>query len=160
MPRTPYLPPGTLREVLAYPSTTESFAAGAYTDALTRLKLERLIPMLDVLQRWDRELSEDEQQILAFSRIVLHAPPWVFIDEVLDSLDEDARRDVLAIFGDALPHTGVIHIGRQNPQDRLFSRILHLVKDPALRRLAAGPQAAGAAQAADVGHESAAARTV
>src|SRR5580698_8837561 len=39
MPRTPYLPPGTLREVLAYPSTTESFEAGAYSRALVRLNL-------------------------------------------------------------------------------------------------------------------------
>jgi len=30
MPRTPYLPPGTLREVLAYPSAAGSFETGAY----------------------------------------------------------------------------------------------------------------------------------
>jgi putative ATP-binding cassette transporter len=136
MPRTPYLPPGTLREVLAYPATTDQFAADGYARALARLKLERLVPMLDVDHRWDRELSEDEQQTLAFARVVLHAPPWVLIDEVLDSLDEDARQDILDIFAADLPHTGVIHIGRPDGRDHLFSRILHLVKDPALRRLA------------------------
>jgi putative ATP-binding cassette transporter len=135
MPRTPYLPPGTLREVLAYPSTTATFQADDYAIALTRLKLERLVPMLDASHRWDRELSEDEQQTLAFARVVLHAPPWVLIDEVLDSLDEDARQDILDIFAKDLTHTGVIHIGRADPHDHLFTRVLHLVKDPTLRRL-------------------------
>jgi len=147
MPRTPYLPPGTLREVLAYPAATETFETGHYANALTRLKLDRLIPLLDVPQRWDRELSEDEQQILAFSRLVLHAPPWVLIDEVLDSLEEDARQDILALFGDVLPHTGVIHIGRPNAQDRIFARVLHLVKDPTLRILVAGAAQGGAGAA-------------
>ena len=141
MPRTPYLPPGTLREVLAYPSATETFEAAAYVNALVRLKLDRLEPLMDVSRRWDHELSEDEQQTLAFARVVLHAPPWVLIDEVLDSLDENARRCVLDLFAEDLPHTGVIHIGRADAHDHLFSRVLHLVKDPTLRRLSYGKAA-------------------
>jgi len=141
MPRTPYLPPGTLREVLAYPSTTETFEAAAYVNALVRLKLDRLEPLMDASRRWDHELSEDEQQTLAFARVVLHAPPWVLIDEVLDSLDENARRCVLDLFAKDLPHTGVIHIGRADAHDHLFSRVLHLVKDPTLRRLSYGKAA-------------------
>jgi putative ATP-binding cassette transporter len=135
MPRTPYLPPGTLREVLAYPSATGTFDAGAYAKALARLKLDRLVPMLDISRRWDHELSDDEQQTLAFARIVLHAPPWILIDEVLDSLEEDARQAVFDIFTKDLQHTGIIHIGRADAHDHLFSRVLHLVKDPTLRRL-------------------------
>ncbi|HEX9403717.1 MAG TPA: ABC transporter ATP-binding protein/permease [Steroidobacteraceae bacterium] len=141
MPRTPYLPPGTLREVLAYPSATETFEAAAFVNALVRLKLDRLEPLMDVSRRWDHELSEDEQQTLAFARVVLHAPPWVLIDEVLDSLDENARRCVLDLFAKDLPHTGVIHIGRADAHDHLFSRVLHLVKDPTLRRLSYGKAA-------------------
>ena len=137
MPRTPYLPPGTLREVLAYPSATAAFDAAAYAKALARLKLDRLVPLLDVSRRWDHELSEDEQQTLAFARVVLHAPPWILIDEVLDALEDDARQAVLDIFAEDLEHTGVIHIGRAEAHDHLFSRVLHLVKDPALRRLRA-----------------------
>ena len=139
MPRTPYLPPGTLREVLAYPSATGDFAPDAYAQALVRLKLDRLLPLLDLTQRWDRELSEDEQQTLAFARVVLHMPPWVLIDEVLDSLDEEVRAGIFDIFAADLEHTGVIHIGRANAQDHIFSRVLHLVKDPTLRRLPAAP---------------------
>jgi putative ATP-binding cassette transporter len=151
MPRTPYLPPGTLREVLAYPSATGSFETGAYEKALTRLRLDRLLPMLDISRRWDWELNEDEQQTVAFARMLLHAPPWVLIDEVLDSLDEDARRGVIGIFTEDLARTGVIHIGRADAgelssagevsragetgraqgREPFFARVLHLVKDPA-----------------------------
>ena len=50
MPRTPYLPPGTLREVLAYPSKVERLRRrGASRDALARLGLRRLVPMLDAV---------------------------------------------------------------------------------------------------------------
>jgi vitamin B12/bleomycin/antimicrobial peptide transport system ATP-binding/permease protein len=149
MPRRPYIPPGTLREVLAYPSAVDSYETNAYETALARLKLERLVPMLDQFQSWDRDLSEDEQQIVAFARVVLHAPPWVVIDEVLDALDEDARVVVIEIFTKILVHTGLIHIGRAGDRDHLFSRVLHLVKDPTLRRLdTAAAQPAGVAQPA------------
>ncbi len=134
LPRTPYLPPGTLREILAYPSGTGDFEPADYAKALVRLKLDRLVPMLDVSQRWDRELSEDEQQILAFARVMLHAPSWVIIDEVLDSLDEDALERIKDMFDKDLSRTAVIHIGRREARDHFFSRVLHLILDPAGRR--------------------------
>ncbi|MGC1523748.1 MAG: ABC transporter ATP-binding protein/permease [Steroidobacteraceae bacterium] len=135
MPRTPYLPPGTLREILAYPRAARDFETAAYAQALTRLKLDRLVPLLDVSRRWDRELSEDEQQTVAFARSLLHTPPWLLIDEVLDSLDVDARERVVDVLAKEFPRTGIIHIGRADAHDHLFARVLHLVKDPTLRRL-------------------------
>jgi len=137
IPRTAYLPPGTLREVLAYPSAVASFDAGAFPRALERLALDRLVPMLDQLHRWDRVLSEGEQQSLAFARALLHAPPWVLIDEVLDTLDEDTRRRVGEVILTDLARTGVVHIGRAAAADHLFGRVLHLVKDSEGRCLAA-----------------------
>ena len=87
-------------------------------------------------RRWDRELSDDEQQSLAFARVVLHAPPWVLIDEVLDSIDEEIRERVINIFATELKRTGIIHIGRGRARDPVFARVLHLIKDPTIRRLA------------------------
>ena len=89
---TPYLPRGTLREVLAYPLKAESFSASAFTRALYRLGLERLAPMLDATHRWDRELSQDEQLCLAIARILLQMPPWVLIDGTFGSLDDEVAR--------------------------------------------------------------------
>ena len=135
LPRTPYLPPGTLREILSYPAPTIRFAEAALSKALSRLGLERLIPLLDSTLRWDRELSDEEQQALAFARVALHAPPWILMDEVLDSFEDTSRRAILDLFATDLAHTGVIHIGRVDADGNFFSRILHLIKDPTLRKL-------------------------
>jgi putative ATP-binding cassette transporter len=135
VPRTSYLPPGTLREVLAYPSKVETFRARLFEDALYQLGLRRLVPMLDLSRRWDRELSDEEQQSLALARIVLHAPRWVLIDEVLDSIESETRARVLDIFEKDLTQTAVISIGRAKAGDLFYSRVLHLIKDPTIRRL-------------------------
>ncbi len=142
MPRgTPYLPRGSLREVLAYPQAVDSFDAEAFARALRRLGLDRLVPMLDTSQRWERELSQDEQFGLAFARLMLQAPPWVLIDDAFGSLDEELLDRVVDVLTYELPRTGVIHIGTAvEGHDPLFSRVLHLDKAPA--RAAATPGAA------------------
>ena len=135
MPRTPYLPPGTLREALAYPSGVDKFTAQDYSSALNRLGLETLEPLLDVAKRWDHELNEDEQQRLAFASLLLHAPHWVLIDEVLDSLDEDSLQRVSEVLTKDLERTGIVYIGRAEARNGMFSRVVHLIKDPGIRRL-------------------------
>ena len=125
---TPYLPQGSLHEVLAYPLKPEGFAADACLQALHRLGLDRLVPLLDVVRRWDRELSGDEQLALAFARILLQAPAWVLIDDVFGSLDGDTLERVVEVFNDELARTGVIHIGGAQARDPLFARVVHLVK--------------------------------
>jgi len=135
MPRgTPYLPRGTLREVLAYPFKPDRFSEERFTHALTRLGLTRLVAQLDELQRWDRELGLDEQLSLAFARVVLLTPPWVLIDDVFGSLDDEALERVMDVFDNELKDSGVIHMGRsEQSRDTFFTRVLHLVKAPAKR---------------------------
>lgn len=130
MPRgTPYLPSGSLREVLAYPATTTVYDDVQYLGVLQRLGLERLLPQLDETRRWDRELSQDEQQSLAFARVLLQAPPWLIVDDALGSLDEDVLARVLDILRHELAQTGVVHIGASvQGSEAAFTRTLHLVK--------------------------------
>ena len=130
LPRgTPYLPRGTLREVLAYPLKVESFEAGAFAHALRRLGLERLESQLDTTSRWDRELSQDEQTSLAFARLVLQRPPWVLVDDTFGSLDDETLERVTDVFANELERTALINIGRAaQARDPFFSRVLHLVK--------------------------------
>src|SRR5262249_43943259 len=61
MPRTPYLPPGTLREVMAYPSLVEGFKPDDFAAALKSVGLDHLQGKLDMQKRWDKKLSDDEQ---------------------------------------------------------------------------------------------------
>jgi putative ATP-binding cassette transporter len=136
LPRVPYLPPGTLREVLAYPWGVEKFADGAFAPALARVDLARLVPMLDSTQRWDRDLNEDEQQSLVFARALLHEPRWMVIDEVLESLDDRARDCVIDVLTKDFQQTGILYIGRVPAHDRLFGRTVRLMKDPGAHKLA------------------------
>jgi putative ATP-binding cassette transporter len=136
MPRTPYLPAGTLKEVLAYPSAIDQFQEQGYAEALHRLGLQRLVPLLDEIRRWDHELNEDEQQAVAFARLMLHAPRWILVDEALDSIDIATRERVMDMFRRDLADSGLIYIGRADPDGGFFSRVLHLVNDPTTRRLA------------------------
>jgi len=132
LPRgTPYLPRGTLREVLAYPLKVDAFEADAFAHALRRLGLDRLESQLDVTQRWDRDLSQDEQVSLAFARILLQKPSWLLVDDTFGSLEDETLERVTDIFSQELASTGLINIGRSaQSRDPFFSRVLHLVKAP------------------------------
>ncbi len=131
LPRgTPYLPRGSLREVLAYPLKAESFDANTFNRALFRLGLERLAPLLDETRRWDRELSQDEQLCLVFARMLIQTPPWVLIDGIFGALDDDVLELVIDIFTNELRRTAIIHIGGAGEAHHLFSEILHLVTAP------------------------------
>ena len=112
-----------------------NFEAHAFTDALERVGLPRLAPMLDRASRWDLELNWDEQQNLMLARLLIHRPRWVVLDEVLDAIDGETRTRALEIFSRDLKDAAIIHIGRGNAADPSFTHFLHLIKDPKIRRL-------------------------
>jgi vitamin B12/bleomycin/antimicrobial peptide transport system ATP-binding/permease protein len=86
---------------------------------------------MDQTQRWDRDLSQDEQISLAFARILLHKPSWVLVDDTFGSLDDETLERVTDVFAQELAQTGLINIGRAaQSRDPFFSRVLHLVKAP------------------------------
>jgi putative ATP-binding cassette transporter len=150
LPRgTPYLSRGSLREVLAYPLRVDGFGDGDFAHALSRLGLERIVPMLDATLRWDRELSQDEQLSLAFARIVLQKPRWALIDDTLGSLDDETLERVIDVLANELEGTTIINIGRAaQARDPLFTRVLHLIKAPAIRTLVHSKTAAAQRAAA------------
>jgi putative ATP-binding cassette transporter len=130
LPRASYIPPGTLREVLAYPSSPENFDAAAFEPALARLNLQRLAPLLDLARSWEQVLGEDEQQCLGFVRALIHLPAWILMDDVLGILDPPTRDRVVDILGKELRGTGIIYIGRDPGIDHFFGRTVHLLREP------------------------------
>lgn len=132
MPRgTPYLPRGTLAEALTYAMEPSSYPREAMVAALASVGLQRLEPLLDKPGRWEREVSIDEQLLLAFARVVLQAPPWLVMDEAFGALDDDTLERIIDVLNGALAHTGIIHIGSAGEaHDRLFTQVVHLVKAP------------------------------
>ena len=127
LPQRPYLPAGTLRAAVA---RSARFADGAVEAALARVGLDRLAPDLDREGRWDRELSAEQQQRLAFARVLLHAPRWVLLDAADSALDEEGRRRVLSIFADELAGTAVIGFGSAPGPDGFYGREVRLIPVP------------------------------
>ncbi|MFO1466035.1 MAG: ABC transporter ATP-binding protein/permease [Steroidobacteraceae bacterium] len=126
---SPYLPRGSLREVLTYPVKDRAYEDATLSRALHRIGLERLAPYLGETRRWDRELSADEQLCLSFARLLIQQPPWVLIDGSFGSLDDDVTERVFDILANELKGAGIIHIGgAAEAHDPLYSRVLHLVK--------------------------------
>ena len=97
VPRQPYVPLETLRAAVAYPSPETAFKDEEVAAVLQRAGLDRLSSSLDQIARWDKELSVEEQQCLVLTRVLLHKPRLVVIDEALDPLDDDARNRVLRL---------------------------------------------------------------
>jgi vitamin B12/bleomycin/antimicrobial peptide transport system ATP-binding/permease protein len=81
MPRQPYVPLGTLRAALTYPSPEIAYQDEELGTVLQCAGLSRLSSSLDRTARWDKELTDDEQQCLVLARISLHKPRWVVIDQ-------------------------------------------------------------------------------
>ncbi|RVT92032.1 ABC transporter ATP-binding protein/permease [Rhodovarius crocodyli] len=128
LPQRPYLPLGSLRFALGYPAAAENFDDEAMREALTKVGLERLGDQLDEEARWDRTLSLGEQQRLAFARLLLHKPKWVFLDEATSALDEKNQDIMMELLVEELPDSAVISIGHRPGLERFHNRTLTLTR--------------------------------
>ena len=81
------------------------------------------------MDRWDRELTDDEKQCLAFARVVLQRPGWVVVNDALDVLDPNSRERIRTLFESELADIGLINIGHDQPETGFYPRKLHLVMD-------------------------------
>ena len=123
------MPLGTLRYALSYPAATTEFSNDSFRAALTRCGLEKLVDILDQDVRWDKELSLGEQQRLAFARLILHKPLWIFLDEATAALDQDSQHQVMTLFDDELKDTTVLSIGNRPDLATYHTRTLQLIHD-------------------------------
>jgi vitamin B12/bleomycin/antimicrobial peptide transport system ATP-binding/permease protein len=136
LPARAYVPPGTLRSALTYPRGATDYENTAVDAAMKAVGLERLVPQLDTSVRWDRRLSDEEKQCLAFARVILHQPQWLVLNGALDILDSDSRTRIEALLSGPLSSMGVIDIGQDRGEEGFFARKLSLHVDsqgPAFR---------------------------
>ena len=113
LPQRPYIPLGTLRHVLTYPSADSSFGDDAFRQALDDAGLASLGPHLDDNQPWAQRLSGGEQQRLAIARALLLRPDWLFMDEATANLDPEAESELYAKLRQRLPDTTIISIAHR-----------------------------------------------
>jgi putative ATP-binding cassette transporter len=135
MPLRPYLPFGTLRAAVTYPGEPGRFEEAAVRAALERVDLGHLVPMLDRKDRWDRQLPLDEQQRLAFARLLLDPPRWIILDDAINALGESHRRLVLSLADRELRGVTVIRLGRDPVLDGFWTLTLNIIERPGGPRL-------------------------
>lgn len=130
MPRAPYFPPGNLKGVIVYPLDIKKFSEQDLENVLRRAGLERLATSLDHAARWDRVLTDDERQCIAFARLILQKPQWIVIDGALDGLDTEAYDRIRDMLNTELKDAAVIHLGKPHLHDGLFTQQISLEDDP------------------------------
>jgi putative ATP-binding cassette transporter len=114
LPQRPYLPQGTLRAALAYPSPEDSYGDAEIREAMGKVKLAHLAERLDEIDLWGQRLSGGEQQRLAFARALLARPDWLFLDEATASLDEKLEGEIYATINSELPEAYIVSIGHRS----------------------------------------------
>jgi len=72
-------------------------------------------------------LSGGEQQRVAFVRLLLHKPDWVFMDEATSALDEEGQGSLMGLFTKELAGTSVVSIAHRPGMDAFHDRTLTLV---------------------------------
>ena len=134
LPQRPYLPLGTLREVLSYPEAPERHSDEACREVLQACGLSHFVPRLDETATWSLVLSGGEQQRLAFARTLLYRPDWLFLDEATSALDAEAERRMYELLAQRLPNATLISVAHK--PEVAASHRRKVVIDPSSRRLA------------------------
>ena len=130
MPRAPYFPPGNLKGIMVYPLDIRKFSEEDLENVLRRAGLDRLSTSMDRVARWDRVLTDDERQCIAFARLILQKPKWIVIDGALDGLDAEAYDRIRDMLTNELKDAAVIHLGKPHLHDGLFTQQVSLEDDP------------------------------
>ena len=123
----PYLPLGTLRTALAYPSPAETLSDDVAVEILRGVQLGHLADRLDVETDWSRTLSPGEQQRLAFGRILLARPAVAFLDETTSALDEGMEHAIYELVRERMPDCTIVSVGHRSSLENLHSNELTLL---------------------------------
>jgi putative ATP-binding cassette transporter len=113
LPQRPYIPLGTLRQVISYPAPPEAYDQAAYKQALDDAGLAGMEAHLDEDENWAQRLSGGEQQRVALARALLAKPDWLFMDEATASLDPESEAELYKVLKQRLPATTIVSIAHR-----------------------------------------------
>ncbi|HTD16929.1 MAG TPA: ABC transporter ATP-binding protein/permease, partial [Chthoniobacterales bacterium] len=129
LPQRPYLPLGTLAEVIHYPRTLESMESNpVILDVLNRVDLQKLASDIDIVDDWSKRLSLGEQQRLAFARLLLIRPALIFLDEATSALDEKSEAALYRMLRDEPWRPAIVSVGHRSTLIQFHDRTLDLTK--------------------------------
>ncbi len=129
LPQRPYLPLGTIRDVVSYPASPTEFSDEQIKEVLNAVGLPQLVDRINDHQHWSLQLSPGEQQRIAFARALLQKPAWLFLDEATSALDEAAEEKLYRLLKERLAGATIISIGHRPTLIAFHSRRLELRED-------------------------------
>ena len=129
LPQRAYIPLGTLRHVVCYPSPPDTHALEEIGQALGDAGLPQLIDQLDADEGWAQRLSGGEQQRIALARALLAKPDWLFLDEATASLDPEAEAHLYHTLKERLPGTTIVSIAHRQSVAAFHARHLVLERE-------------------------------
>ena len=121
----PYLPPGSIWQMLAPPEREGEVSRDRILDLLRELSLEQVLSRaggLDAHQNWETLTSLREQQLLAFLQIFLATPKLVLMDRIHVTLTSNEVRQILGMLSKA--SIGYICNGEDDSCGELFNAVL------------------------------------
>jgi vitamin B12/bleomycin/antimicrobial peptide transport system ATP-binding/permease protein len=113
LPQKPYLPIGTIREVVSYPMPATGVDDAILREALLAVGLPQLAGRLDETGHWALQLSPGEQQRIAFARALIQKPDWLFLDEATSAVDEATEARLYRLVRERLAETTVFSVGHR-----------------------------------------------
>jgi putative ATP-binding cassette transporter len=128
LPQQPYIPPGTLRHALLYPSHEEAVPDDVLVESLRRCGLGHLAPRLDETDEWSMILSGGEKQRLAFARLLVSPPDIAILDEATSALDETSQAHILGFLRTDLAHTTVLNVAHRPGLEEYHDGEIRLVR--------------------------------
>ncbi len=126
MPQKPYLPIGSLRAALCYPSPPDAFSTETIHAALEFAQLPSPFSRLDEEAHWSQQLSGGEQQRIALARIYLQRPDWLMLDEATSAMDEAAERAFYVALRETLPGVAILTIAHRSTLRAVHARHLRV----------------------------------
>jgi vitamin B12/bleomycin/antimicrobial peptide transport system ATP-binding/permease protein len=128
VPQRPYLPLGTLAEVLLYPNAGKISVPVDLPAVLEEVGLGELADELDKVENWSARLSLGEQQGLVFARILLAKPKLLFLDEATSALDETAETRLLGLLRTESWRPTVVSVGHGAILREFHDQVVDLAK--------------------------------
>jgi putative ATP-binding cassette transporter len=130
IPQQSYLPIGTLKAALTYPSAATEYSDEDCREALRACRLEDYVDRLGESAHWTRVLSPGEQQRLAGARVLLHKPDYLFLDEATSALDPDNENRLYKLFNDRLPKAAIVSVAHRESLASFHDETLDMERMP------------------------------
>lgn len=128
LPQKPYLPLGTIREILSYPEEAGFVTEQRLGEIMKMCKLGEFVERLDDNENWAQILSLGEQQRIAFARALLHRPQWLFMDEATSALDEQTEMAMHRLIHEQLSGSAIISVGHRSTLMEYHDRALNITE--------------------------------